>query len=284
MLTPASVLRLIAPIRPHPTKAPSTSAGDRAERGDEHRLEADHPLDPVVGHADDAQQAELAAPLEDRQRQRVDDADERDDDAHQQQPVDGVDEEVEDRADQPADGVALVDGDVGAQVGLLVDRVLGLGLGARGDVDEGDGRGRVADELIEGRRGRRGCRPGTSRSTAWSSRPRSDRPCRPSLPTTVTVSPTFAEFAAVEPTLMAPSPPASVTAIVPSRRSSREPLATVTSAMSVMAAMSAVDSSDGLPVDRHRLAPERADLVDVLDGLEVADQVVSTVRPSLSTR
>ncbi len=49
----------------------------------------------------------------DRQGQGVGDPDQRDHDAHHEQAVDGVDDEVEDRRDQPADEVALLRRDVG---------------------------------------------------------------------------------------------------------------------------------------------------------------------------
>ena len=86
---------------------PEDDAGDGAERGDEDRFEAHHALHALVGHPHGAQEAELAAALVDRERERVDDPDQRDDDAHHEQAVHGVDDEVEDLADQPTDEVAL---------------------------------------------------------------------------------------------------------------------------------------------------------------------------------
>ena len=144
-VTVASRRRLKDSTSSSETTSPGTQAAEGAEQRDQHRLEGDHPAYPVVGHADDAQQAQLAAAFEDRERHRVDDADQGDDDAHQQQAGDRLDQEVEDVPDQLAEGVALLGGDVGAQVGEVLDRVLGLALGAGGDVDEGDGGRDVAD-------------------------------------------------------------------------------------------------------------------------------------------
>ena len=81
---PASVSRLIENSTAHAPNNPSSRPATVPRPAITTRLEPDHPLDPLVGHADDAQQAELAATLEDRERERVDDPDQRDDHAHHQ--------------------------------------------------------------------------------------------------------------------------------------------------------------------------------------------------------
>ena len=63
-------------------------ADDGAEDGQDHRLGADHRPDLAPLHADGAQQPDLVGALEDRQHQRVDDADEGDDHGQGQQRVD----------------------------------------------------------------------------------------------------------------------------------------------------------------------------------------------------
>ena len=113
-------------------------------------FEAHHALHPLVGHADDAQQAELAPALEDRERERVDDPDQRDDDAHQEQAVDGVDEEVEDPTDRAARRRCPPARDVRSRSAASASIAsLGVRLRVRLGVDERDGRRRVAHELVE---------------------------------------------------------------------------------------------------------------------------------------
>ena len=60
----------------------------RAERGDDHRLQAQYRPGLATGLAHRPQQADLAAPLVDRQRQRVGDAEQGDDDGQGEQDVD----------------------------------------------------------------------------------------------------------------------------------------------------------------------------------------------------
>ena len=58
------------------------------EHGDHHGLEGDHQAQLAAAEPDRAQQPDLAGALDDRQRQRVHDAEHRD---HQRQPEQGVD-------------------------------------------------------------------------------------------------------------------------------------------------------------------------------------------------
>ena len=69
----------IARPMPIPRAAPLSGA----DQGDHGGLPADHRPDLAAGHADRAQQAQLAGALEDRQRQRVDDAEQGDHDGQQ---------------------------------------------------------------------------------------------------------------------------------------------------------------------------------------------------------
>ena len=117
----ASESRSIARIIANPVKMPSSIPLTVPSDGDHDRFESDHALHPLVDHPDDAQQAEFASSFDDRQRERVHDADQGDDHTHQQQTVDGVDHEVEDRPDELAERVALLSGDVGPQVGDGLD-------------------------------------------------------------------------------------------------------------------------------------------------------------------
>ena len=70
-------------------------ADDRAQEGVDHRLVADHAPHLAARCADRAQHPELPRALEDRQRQRVHDAEDRDDHRQAQQDVDERHELVE---------------------------------------------------------------------------------------------------------------------------------------------------------------------------------------------
>ena len=69
---------------PAAARSPKTDAHHepehRAEQGDRHRLQPDHPSQLRPAEPDGAQQPDLAGPLDHRQRQGVDDAEHRDDD------------------------------------------------------------------------------------------------------------------------------------------------------------------------------------------------------------
>ena len=64
---------------------PDGDAHEGAEEGDDHRLPADHPAGLESGHPHGAKQPDLPGPLDDRQRQRVGDAEDGDDDGQEQQ-------------------------------------------------------------------------------------------------------------------------------------------------------------------------------------------------------
>ena len=78
---------------------PSTATEHEAERGaegrEDHRLESQHRPDLPPGLTDRTQQAELGPSLVDRERERVRDAEQRDDDRQGEHHVDDVEQEVE---------------------------------------------------------------------------------------------------------------------------------------------------------------------------------------------
>ena len=80
----SSIARLTRSARITPSTTPRIAAD---QRGD-HRLVADHPPHLAARGADRAQHAELARALGDREHERVDDAEQRDDDRQRQQRVD----------------------------------------------------------------------------------------------------------------------------------------------------------------------------------------------------
>ena len=92
----ALVLERLGQAEPDPDAEPG--AGHRPDEGDHHRLPADHRSDLAARHADRAEQTQLSGALEDRQRQGVDDAEERDDDREQQHHRD----EGQQAVDEPA--------------------------------------------------------------------------------------------------------------------------------------------------------------------------------------
>ena len=93
----------------------------RAERRHDERLAADHPPQLDAAHPDRAQQPDLARSLVDRQRQRVHDADQRDDHREQQQHVHQPEDLVELRQ-LAVDELGLVVGlDAADAVDNLVD-------------------------------------------------------------------------------------------------------------------------------------------------------------------
>ena len=122
---------------PGPAPSRGTRPGqtaDGAERGDHHRLAPDHRPHLRPGLAHRPQQAELAGPLVDRQRQRVGDAHQGDDDRQRQQGVDDGQQHVDAGWVIVAANSSLVR-HVGAAVALghLGDRRLGVGhRGSRG--------------------------------------------------------------------------------------------------------------------------------------------------------
>ena len=81
--------------RPQPRNTPRPEAADGAEHRDEHRLPPHHRPQLRPGLADGPQQAELPGPLVHRQRQRVGDAHEGDEDRQHQQHVDEAEQLVD---------------------------------------------------------------------------------------------------------------------------------------------------------------------------------------------
>ena len=124
--------------RPWATIQPNTQADDdpqdAADDRRDRRLVADHPPQLAAGHAHRPQHADLPRPLEHRQRERVDDPDQADDQAHRQQDVEELEEAVHEVL-----GVLLVLGvrlhlGRGERLQRLPDRLLRLR--ARGPVVE----------------------------------------------------------------------------------------------------------------------------------------------------
>ena len=87
-------------------------ADDGAEEGHDRRLPPDHPPGLAARHADRTQQAELPGALEDRQRQRVADAEHGDHHGEQQQDVDGDEDLVELRLLAGQELAAILDVDL----------------------------------------------------------------------------------------------------------------------------------------------------------------------------
>ena len=67
---------------------PDDDADERPEDREDDRFGPDHGPDLAAPHADGAQQADLVGALEDREHERVHDADEGDEDGERQQDVD----------------------------------------------------------------------------------------------------------------------------------------------------------------------------------------------------
>ena len=155
---PPPVRAMSAAPAPSPARQPRIAPITPEHPG----LDDDHPPDLAAGHPGRAQDADLAHPLDDVHRERVDDPEAGHDDRHDRQGVEETEDLAERVADRPADGVEGV-----RLEGELARRRLEGRAGRRPPR-----RARSAPRTSR----RRGRRTGPSRPT--SRRAPSRRPCR----------------------------------------------------------------------------------------------------------
>ena len=108
--------------RPTPKNTPITAPRMRADDRDDHRLPPDHPLHLPAAHPDRAQQTQLACAFEDRQAERVHDAEERDQDRQREERRDQTEELIDEPRLLFAEGRLVLDLDVAELFRRCLDR------------------------------------------------------------------------------------------------------------------------------------------------------------------